>query len=55
MSSNAKFYLFIVIDVVLMIIFALTLYEWDGVFVIIGALGGIGMGVAVAHDNHKSN
>lgn len=55
MSSNAKFYIFIIIDVVLMFIFALTLYEWDGVFVIIGVLGGTGMGVAVAHGNHKSN
>ena len=34
------------VDIVLMIVLAILFYDWDGIFVVEGALCGIGMAIA---------
>ena len=53
MTHKNKALLIAVVTIALMLVAALTLYEWNGVFVVEGILGGLGIALGQSEWNKK--
>lgn len=49
-TRKTKLWIILLLLVALMLVFAFTLYEWNGIFIIEGILAGIAMAIAVMLD-----
>lgn len=53
-TRKTKLWIVLLLLVALMLVFAFTLYEWNGIFAIEGILAGIAMAIAVMLDRTRT-